>query len=214
MDAIIRPYHPPDQQAVFEISSGTAFFGEPVEAFLEDRSLYIDAFSRYYTDHEADYAWVAEGSGKVIGFLLGCVNTINQSKHWKRYIVSTVLLNALSGEYKLGRRTAAFAIGMIIGLIREEEPQVDLLQYPAHLQIDVQQGYRGEGVGKRLIEAYLEQIRQLGVCGVHLGTTSANKAACFLYEKIGFQLLESRQNRFWTRMLGETVYNRSYGLMV
>ena len=157
---------------------------------------------------------MAEGSGKVIGFLLGCVNTINQSKHWKRYIVSTVLLNALSGRYKLGRRTAAFAIGMIKGLIRGEEPHVDLHQYPSHLQIDVQQGYRGEGVGKHLIEAYLEQIRQLGVCGVHLGTTSANKAACFLYEKIGFQLLESRQNRFWTRMLGEAVYNRSYGLMV
>ncbi len=125
-----------------------------------------------------------------------------------------VFLNAISGEYKLGRRTAVFAKGMLIGIIRGEEPHVDLVQYHAHLQIDVQQGYRGEGVGKRLIEAYLEQIRQLWVCGVHLRTTSANRAACFLYEKIGVQLLESRQNWFWTRMLGEAVYNRSYGLII
>jgi GNAT superfamily N-acetyltransferase len=193
MGTIIRHYQPSDQHAVFEISADTAAFGEPVEAFLEDRSLYIDAFARYYTDHETDYVWVAEGSGEVIGFLLGCVNTINQSRQWKRYIVSKVLLNALSGRYKLGRRTAAFSMGMLLGLIRGEEPSVDLLQYPAHLQIDVRKGYRGEGVGKRIIDAYLEQIWRQGVCGVHLTTTSANTAACHLYEKIGFELLDSRQ---------------------
>lgn len=89
---------------------------------------------------------------------------------------------------------------------------MDLNEYPAHLQIDVKQGYRGEGIGRRLIEAYLEQLRQLGVCGVHLGTTNHNEAACYLYEKIGFQLLDSHPNRYWTQMLGHEVANRSYGL--
>lgn len=212
MDTIIRQYNPSDQQAVFKISADTAFFGKPVEAFLEDRRLYNDAFARYYTDYETAYTWVAEGTQGVFGYLLGCVNTAHQSMQWRRYIVTRVLVNAISGRYKLGRHTAGFAIGMLMGLMKLEEPPADLIQYPAHLQINIQQGYRAAGVGRRLIDAYLEQVRQLGVDGVHLDTTSHNLAACHLYEKMGFQLLESRPNRFWTRMLGQAVNNRSYGL--
>lgn len=212
MDTIVRHYQSSDQLVVSEISADTAFFGDPVEVFLEDRRLYCDAFTRYYIDFEAPFVWVANNPHGVIGFLFGCTDTSIQSKRWRRYIITRVLLRALSRRYKVGRRTASFAWGMLVGLVRGEESKVDLNEYPAHLQIDVKQGYRGEGIGRRLIEAYLEQLRQLGVCGVHLGTTNHNEAACYLYEKIGFQLLDSHPNRYWTQMLGHEVANRSYGL--
>jgi len=211
-DISIRHYRNSDQAAVFEISADTAFFGEPVEAYLEDRKLYWEAFAKYYIVYEAPFVWVADNSQQVIGFLLGSVDTNKQSKHWRRYILSKVLLHALSGRYRLGPRTASFAIGMLSGLIRGEEPKVDLSKYPAHLQIDVRQGYRGMGVGRQLIEAFLEQLRQLDVAGLHLETTSHNVAACHLYEKIGFQILGNCLNRYWTKMLGTAVENRSYGL--
>jgi len=212
MDPTIRHYQPSDQLVVFEISADSAFFGEPVEAFLDDRRLYHDAFARYYTNFEAPFVWVADCSKGVIGFLLGCADTSQQSKRWRRYIVTQVLVRALTGRYRLGRRTGSFAWGMLVGLIRGVEPKVDLIEYPAHLQIDIKKGYRGMGVGRRLIDAYLEQLRQMGVGGVHLGTTNRNEAACHLYENIGFQLLDNRHNRFWTEKLGCEVENRSYGL--
>jgi len=212
MDTSIRHYQSSDQLVVFEISADTAFFGEPVEAFLEDRRLYNDAFARYYTDFEAPFVWVADSPQGVMGFLLGCSDTSQQSKRWRNYLLNNVLVKAISGKYKLGRRTASFAWGMMLGLIEGEEPRVDLNVYPAHLQIDIKQGYRGMGVGKRLIEAYLDQLHQLDICGVHLGTTSHNEAACRLYENIGFQVIESRSNRFWTKILGYKVENLCYGL--
>jgi len=211
-DLTIRQYRTTDQAAVHEISSDTAFFGEPVEAFLEDRKLYWDAFAGYYTDHKTPFVWVAESSQEVIGYLLGCADTKAQTKHWRGYILSKVLTRAMKGSYKLGKHTGSFALGMLIGLIRGEEAKVDLNIYPAHLQIDVKNGHRGMGVGKRLIEAYVQQLKQLRVPGVHLGTTSYNIAACHLYEKIGFQILDRRLNRYWSRMLGFYVENRSYGL--
>src|SRR4030065_1616088 len=109
MDSTIRHYQPSDQTALFELSADTAFFGEPVEAFLEDRRLYSDAFVRYYLDYETAYVWVAEGLEGVTGFLLGCAHTAHQSRHWRGYILTRVLLKALSGQYHLGRRTASFA---------------------------------------------------------------------------------------------------------
>jgi ribosomal protein S18 acetylase RimI-like enzyme len=208
----IRKYQPADQAAVLAIAADTAFFGDPVEAFLEDRNLHADAFARYYIEHETAYLWVAENPAGVVGFLLGCANTARQTRLWRRYIISQVLVKALSGRYKLGRRTASFAWGMLTGSMRGEDPKINLREYPAHLQIDVQQGYRSMGVGKGLIEAYLEQLRSLAVIGVHLETTSHNEAACYLYEKVGFKLLDRRPNRYWTTWFGYGVDNLAYGM--
>ncbi len=212
MEINIRHYQPSDQTSLCEVAADTAFFGDPVEAFLEDRRLFIDAFARYYTEHEAHMAWVAVTPQGLAGFLLGCADTSLQARQWRRYIISKVLVKALAGRYKLGRKTAGFAWGMLVGMVRGEPAQVDLKTFPAHLQIDVEQAFRGEGVGRRLIEAYVEQLRQMNVIGVHLETTSHNEAACHLYEKVGFQLLDERPNRFWSRMIGYEVKNRSYGM--
>ena len=56
---IIRLYEPDDRQDVLRISADTAVFGEPVEAILDDRRLFCDAFTAYYTDFESEYLWVA-----------------------------------------------------------------------------------------------------------------------------------------------------------
>jgi ribosomal protein S18 acetylase RimI-like enzyme len=212
VDITIRPYRPSDQRALFDLSANTAFFGEPVEAFLEDRSLYNDAFARYYTEYETAYAWIADGAGEVAGFLLGCIDTVRQTRHWRSYLLKRVLVRAISGRYKLGRRTATFAWSMLMGMVRTEQPAVNLSEYPAHLQIDVKESLRGKGIGNRLIDTYLEQLRQHTVCGVHLETTSHNEAAWHLYEKIGFQLLDHRPNHYWSSVFGFEIQNLSYGL--
>ncbi len=211
MEPIIRHYQAEDQPEVFMIAADTAFFGAPVEAFLEDRRLFTDAFARYYTEFETSLVWVAETAGGVAGFLLGCANTIVQSKKWRNYILRKVLVHAVTGQYQLGRKTARFAWGMLMAILRGEEPYIDLNEYPAHLQIDVKAGYRGQGIGRQLIEAYIGQLRQMDVRGVHLETTSYNEAAWHLYEKAGFSFLDERINGFWTQMLGFEVKNRSYG---
>ncbi len=60
--------------------------------------------------------------------------------------------------------------------------------------------------------AYLNQLRKLDVPGVFLGTTNLNEAACRLYEKQGFQLLNRRETRDWNYLFKRSVENRSYGL--
>jgi ribosomal protein S18 acetylase RimI-like enzyme len=211
-EVVIRHYLVSDQPAVFQIAADTAFFGEPVEAFLDDRQLFCDSFVGYYTINEAGFCWVADIDDRVIGFLLGSTHILIQTAQWRRYIFSNVLVKAIFGRYKLGMRTANYAVNMLVGIVRGEEARVDLGEYPAHLHINVLKSNRGEGVGRRLIDAYLKQLRDLEVCGVHLGTTSHNEIACHLYEKMGFQLLKSHPNNYWTKRLGFAVDNRRYGL--
>ena len=62
------------------------------------------------------------------------------------------------------------------------------------------------------METYLRQLRELGVPGVSLETTSLNEVACKMYEKMGFRLLEARPDRFWAKWYGHAGENRCYGV--
>lgn len=71
----IRPYRSSDRSRLFQIGADTTYFGDPIEVYLDDRQIFLDAFYSYYTDLEPGYSWVATSEGEVIGFLAGCVNT-------------------------------------------------------------------------------------------------------------------------------------------
>jgi ribosomal protein S18 acetylase RimI-like enzyme len=210
----IRPYQPGDRQAVHTIGADSAFFGDAVEAQMEDRRLFCDLFLAYYTDLEPEHAWVACQDDRVTGFLLGCLDGRQQRKALLWSIVPRVLGRLPHRGYRLGRRTWRFAGAMVGAWLRGEVPPSFSDRYPAHLHLNVAAPWRGRGVGRRLLEAYLAQLRALAVPGVHLHTTSRNEAACRLYERVGFRLLEQRPTRLWAGLLDSPVQSRCYGLQL
>jgi ribosomal protein S18 acetylase RimI-like enzyme len=211
-DLDIRPYHSSDRQEVFRIGADTAFFGAPIEAYMDDRNAFLDAFYAYYTDLEPEHTWVATANKQVVGFLTGCVDTRVHNRQIPKVIVPRLAGNFIRGKYHFGRRSWNYFSGLLAGLLRREYTHVDLDIFPAHLHINVDAAWRGYKIGQRLMEAYLDQLRRLGIPGVFLDTTSLNEAACRLYVKMGFRLLESRPDRFWTHRFGHPVDNRCYVL--
>jgi ribosomal protein S18 acetylase RimI-like enzyme len=208
----IRPYRVSDRESVFRIGADTAFFGAPVEVYMEDRNVFLEAFYAYYTELEQEYIWVASADEAVVGFLTGCVDSRSRGPKYIRFILPGLIGKLLSGRYRFGKRTFSYLGGMLGGVLRGELTHADLELYPAHLHINVDSAWRGYGLGRRLMEAYLKQLRGLGVKGVFLDTTSLNEAACRLYEKMGFRMLEARPDRFWAKWFGHPVENRCYGL--
>ncbi len=103
------------------------------------------------------------------------------------------------------RRTAGAAL-------RGDYPRVDLSDYPAELHINLAEAARGLGLGRKLMQACLDQMTELGLPGIHLKTTTRNAAAIRLYEKMGFQLLARKRTRLWEPWLpGEEIENLVYG---
>jgi ribosomal protein S18 acetylase RimI-like enzyme len=211
-DLAVRTYQPEDREAVLRIGADTAFFGAPIEAYMEDRNIFLDAFYVYYTDLEPEHSWVACADGKVVGFLTGCVDSRLRRRNFFRTLLPRFIGNLLRGKYRFGKRIFRYITGMFGGVLRGELTHVDLSIYPAHLHINVDSAWRGYKLGLSLMEAYLQQLRSLSVKGVFLETTSLNEAACRLYEKMGFRLLEARPDRFWSTWFGHPVENRCYGL--
>ncbi len=210
----IRPYEGTDREPVLRIAADTAAFGEPVEAFLDDRRLFWDAFYRYYVDFEPEHAWVAVVERDVVGFLAGCTDMARRDGRMATRVVPPVLWGLLRGRYLVGRRTWRHALDELGAAARREFPTVDLRRYPAHLHINLDARWRGLGAGRRLIEAYLAQLLDLGVSGVHLRTTSLNTAAVALYTRIGFRLLDARPTRLWAHVTERPVQNLCYGLRI
>lgn len=208
----IRPFHPDDSLPVHRIAADTAFFGAPVETYLEDRNLFIDAFYRYYTEVEAGNSLVACAGGEVVGFLMGCVDTPGQGRRWLQKSFPVFARKLLGGRYTIGRLAFRYAAGLALAGLRGETAHADTAIYPAHLHINIEKSWRGHGLGRDLIEAYLDFLRRQGIRGVQLSTTDMNEAACRLYERMRFTLLDARPTRLWQYWTGRLVETRTYGL--
>ena len=208
----LRPYEHPDRPAVFSLAADTAFFGAPLEIYLDDRRLFCDVFYRYYTDLEAEHGWVASTGGQVVGFLMGCVDTSAQRRLWLKRILPAAFVGILRGEYIIRKRTWRYAWRLARGALRGEALRPDVAQYPAHLHLNLQATWRGQGLGGRLTQAFLQQLRQLGVPGVHADTTSQNTAAISLYERLGFQEVDRRPTQQWSGLVPGKVVNLCYAL--
>jgi ribosomal protein S18 acetylase RimI-like enzyme len=210
--SIIRPYQPGDRSAVLQIAADTAFFGQPVEAFLEDRRLLCEAFFQYYTDLEPEYSWVASVDDQVVGFLLGSLDFERMRHRLVLEILPGVGAKALVGGYRFGRKTWGYAWGLLQASLHGEVLHPDTHQYPAHLHINVDSAWRGRGLGRRLMHAYQDQLIRLDIPGVYLDTTDHNQAACRLYESLGFQVIDACPARFWTNFIHEPVKLVCYAL--
>jgi ribosomal protein S18 acetylase RimI-like enzyme len=208
----IRPYRPEDRAAVLQIAADTAFFGRPIEAFLPDRRLMQDGFMSYYTDCEGEHTWVAEVDGAIAGYISGSIGEARVTRCRTR-LYAALAGRLLTGYYRLGQAGWAH-IGrtVVSGMRGDLRARADLRLYPAHLHINVTDGYRGLGLGRRLMQACLRQMAELGIPGIHLSTTSLNVGAVILYEKMGFQQLASRRTHLWESLLpGAEVCNLIYG---
>lgn len=209
---VIRPFQQTDRDALLEIAADTAFFGDPVECFMEDRRIFLDAFYVYYTDQEPEHCWVAAYDECVIGFLAGCFDTFLQREFAARVLEPKTLKGMLSGKYRIGKKFFRYLVNYSMIKIRSPKNHLDLLQYPAHFHINIMKEWRGQGIGRNLIERFLDQLMAANICGVHLQTTSYNKAALYLYEKIGFQLLFSTPSYLWQNLVNGPIFELTYGM--
>jgi ribosomal protein S18 acetylase RimI-like enzyme len=211
---VVRLYRNEDREAVHRLAADTAFFGAPVEAYLPDRQLFSDLFTAYYTDREPEHLWVADVDGRVAGYFAGSLGggdlTAGRLRSGARAAEGLVLrrYRDLGGALQFLRRLAAASL-------RGEYPSPSLEDYPAHLHINVDETFRGQGLGGQLMRTGLAGMAAAGAKGIYLHTTSYNAAAVTMYEKLGFKLLGSRVTHLWEPWLpGVKIENLVFGKLL
>jgi len=67
----IRKLQPGDRARIRELCCDTGFLGNPIDPVFEDRELFADYLTAYYTDWEPQSSFVLLMNGELRGYLLG-----------------------------------------------------------------------------------------------------------------------------------------------
>lgn len=65
-------------------------------------------------------------------------------------------------------------------------------QFPAHLHINCDVNHQGMGIGKKLMNTYMEELKEKGIPGVHIITSIGAKNSGF-YASLGFDIVDFRE---------------------
>lgn len=170
----IRKYKETDREQVIYICLNDMIkkdFPKPVIDYVEWM------FSRYYIDIEPDICFVAvDDNDKAIGYIYGAKDYDFYQNNFSLYIRKVSELNnrAYLGE----------------ALTEMFDHAIYKDNYPAHLHIDILPEYQSMGFGSKLINAFCDNLKDLGVKGVMLIVGEDNEGARRFYERNGFHLLQ------------------------
>ncbi|HVU99800.1 MAG TPA: GNAT family N-acetyltransferase [Verrucomicrobiae bacterium] len=160
--ARVRRYRESDRPAIRRLCCDTGFLGNPIDPVFHDREIFADLFTGPYLEREADWAFVAEVDGKVVGYLLGSVCKWFDLMQMRNGlpIASKTVGKLLTGRYASHPRSKRF-VRWLLTTGYWEQPK-----HPAgaaHLHFNLQNEYRGRGIARRLWEAYEERLHAAGV---------------------------------------------------
>ena len=206
-DIIYRKYDKSDRSAVRDIAWETAFLGRPADAFFSDRQILADFLTLYFTDYEPWSCFVAEADSRIVGYLIGAKDKFFLERVFHRRIALPLLTRFILQGIFLKKKNLKFIFYICRSLFRGEFRMADLSRdYPATLHINIRAGFRGLGIGSKLISVYLDYLKQEGIGGVGLATMSEEGKKFFLNQ--GFRLLQQYRRSYFRYILGRdiTVY--------
>ena len=182
----VRPYRPSDLPALYDICLKTGDNGADGTHLYEDHRLIGEIFAAPYAALEPGYAFVAEDDQGVAGYILGAPDTRAfearlEAEWWP----------ALRARYAdaahvpaADRSRAQWDACHIHHPPANPQSVVDAA--PAHLHIDLLPRLQGQGMGRRLVDAFLATVGGRA----HLGCQASNVRAQRFYESYGFRRLD------------------------
>lgn len=200
---LIRPYQTSDRARVRELCCQTGFLGQDIAPVFEDRELFADYLTRYYTDIEPESSFVLEQEGVIKGYLLGshlplrqqCFNFANNIKLFCRGMIHYPSYNKATRNF----------IGWILRNSWREVPAAP--RKSAHFHFNILPEAQGLAHSTALMNAYLDYLRSKGVESVYgQVVTFETRRGARVFERYGFQVLERREITKYRKVYSEPVY--------
>jgi ribosomal protein S18 acetylase RimI-like enzyme len=188
--ATLRPYRPADLDDLYRICLLTGDSGGDGSRLYRDPKLVGHLYAGPYGVLSPETAFVVEDGEGVGGYILGTIDTRAfearlEAEWWPalrpRYADP---LGTPPETWTADQRAAYLIHHPFAAPRRVVEP------FPSHLHIDLLPRFQGQGLGKRLIDLWLETARDMGSRGVHLGVSRANTRAIRFYRAYGLDQLD------------------------
>lgn len=183
--ADVRPFCAEDLDALYRIALATGDAGADAAGMYRDPQMVGHIWAAPYAILQPGAAFVAEDEAGVAGYIVGATDTrafeaLAEARWWP----------ALRVRYPdpMGKPPADLTPDeRLAWLIHHpwRAPDRIVEPFPAHLHINLLPRLQGQGVGRRLLDRWLETARAAGARGVHLGVNAANARAIRFYRAYG-----------------------------
>jgi GNAT superfamily N-acetyltransferase len=182
-----------------------------MEVFFDDREVLADTLTSYYTDYEPESLFVAEFAGKIIGYLTGCIDTRKKERTFSRVILPKIMIDFVKKGLIFERKTSRFLFSTCVSFLKGEFSTPGVIkEYPAHLHINIDDHFRRNGVGRRLLQVFFEYLKEHNIRKVHLSTFSEEGKDFFI--RAGFILLNETKTSLWRYLLKRDIKTWLFGL--
>lgn len=188
MSVTIRAATAADRDAVYDVCLRTADAGANASERYRDPELPGHIWAGPYLERPGAHAFVAEEHGRVLGYVLGALDSRSVEADLER-----AWWPPLRDRYPLDTPATSRAERVALLLIHHapRAPEDVVADFPSHLHIDLLPDGQGRGLGRRLIEHLVAALRADGSPGVHLGVDARNTRAIGFYRAVGFTELHA-----------------------
>ena len=199
----IRNYRPSDREAVRALCCLTGFLGEPIDPVYEDRELFADFLTTYYTDHEAESSFVLEMDGEIRGYLLGCRYPL-RNQLYSFYQNVWLFLRALGRYFRYHGRSRRFIRWTLVHGWREVPAAP---RRTPHFHINLLPSARKVSTTRALMSAYLSYLYRSGEKRVYGQiVTFESRRGEKMFERYGFKVLNRAEITKYKAYYPESVY--------
>ncbi len=186
----IRPYEARDREAVRGICCETGYLGDAIDPVFEDRELFADYLTSYYTDQEPESSLVVEKDGVVKGYLLGSRFPAKQSRY-NFWLAWELTAKGLLRYASYSRPTRAY-VRWILCEARKEVPEQPKAM--AHFHFNQMREVQNFATTRALINVYFDYLRTAGEPAVFgQVVTFADRRGARVFERFGFEAVEKRE---------------------
>jgi len=180
MQAKIRYFKSRDRKEIRDIALRTAR-GLNIPA----PGLVADLLTDYYIFYEPERILVAEAKGEIMGYLMGCFDTVRCRRIKAGRVIPRAIFKALL-RHEIGRKEFKYLILYLALIVQKKYNSHPPAGYPAHFHINVAENARGGGIGSKLVKKYLKLLSEARVRGVHVRVRENDENSRAFFQKFGF----------------------------
>jgi hypothetical protein len=186
----IRQFRPADRKRVRVLCCETGFLGNPIDPVFEDRELFADYLTAYYTDWEPESSFVLLLNGEIRGYLLGSRFPFRQQCYAFYQNISLFL----RGSFRYPRYTAASKkfVQWILRTAWREVPAAP--RRTAHFHINLLADARQVATTRALMDSYLKYLHDCGEKRVYgQMVVFEDRRSTKMFERYGFKVLNKAE---------------------
>ncbi len=194
--ATLRPYAPADLDGLYSICLKTGDSGRDATALHNDPQLIGHIYAAPYGVLEPDNVLVAEDEAGLAGYIVGTHDSDAFAERLDRE-----WWPALQARYADSAGMTPADKGRIAAIMKPQRSPADLVAtYPAHIHMNLLAQLRGQRVGTRLLQAWIDRARAKGITGIHLGASATNTGGIAFWTRSGFTPLREEPGVVWFGM--------------